>query len=104
MSDKLKPMFVIKPKTMSRRDINRAEKACGIVIIECAEPEDARFLEAPIDAEIDIQARGALDLMRVIVTGTTTHYSRDWMVTWFVNALMRERKPEPVKRIAPVRK
>ena len=104
MGDKLKPLFVVKPKTMTRRDINRAEKHAGIIVVECEDPEQARFLEPPIDAEIDVQARGALDLMRVVASGTTINYSRDWLVTWFVNALMRERRPEPVKRIEKVQR
>lgn len=104
MSDKAKPLFLVKPNTMSRDDINRAETEAHIVIVECAEPEHVRLMDPPIDAQIDMQARAALDLMRVVATSASAQYSRDWLVTWFVNALMRERRPEPVKRVEKVKK
>ena len=65
MSDPLKPpdrkvLFLVKPNTVSREDITRAEQLSMICIIECAEPESARFLEPPLDAGLDRQARAGL--------------------------------------------
>ena len=105
MSDmKVKPLFVVKPDTIKREDIERAEKEASIVIIECADPESVRFLDAPFDAQIDLQARAALQLMRVVATSASTNYNRDWLVTWFVNALMRESHPEAIKRVEKVKR
>lgn len=100
----VKALFVVKPKSMSREDIDRAEKECGIVIVECAEPDRIRLVDPPIDAGIDVQAKAAIELMRVIATGTTTNYSRDWLMTWLVNAIIRERRPDPVPRVEKVKK
>ncbi len=110
MSDekrKLSPMFLIKPGSMSPRDIRRAEKACGIVIAECSDPDATRHLDKPIDADIDLQAWAALSLVRSIVNsdaGYTTSYSKGTLLDWFVQRLMSGKPIESVKRVASSRK
>lgn len=97
----LRPLFVVKPNTMSRKDIQRAEKLAGICIVECGEPEACRFLEAPPTANLDEQARAALALMRVILSAQKTDFSRGEMTKFFVDFLLNNKTPEqvmPVKR------
>ncbi len=99
---RIKPLFLIKPKTIGARDIRRAEKMAGICIIECQEPEAARFLEPPIDAEIDVQARAALSLMRYIMRNTTSAtqtYYASTLIQTFVDALMYAPTPAKVPSV-----
>ena len=107
VSPRLKPLFLVKPKTMSARDIQRAEKLAGVCIVECADPETARFLEPPIDANIDVQARAALSLMRYIVksTGnsTTTHYGAT-LIKMFVETILSAPTPAVVPRVGEMKR
>jgi hypothetical protein len=99
---RLKPLFLIKPKTISAKDIRRAEKQAGICIVECTEPEQARFLEPPINAEIDVQARAALTLMRYILDNTNNSsvtFNGSMLVKWFTNALLHESRPAAVPKV-----
>ncbi len=101
---KVKPLFLIKPKSMSPRDIRRAEKLAGICIAECEAPEQARFLEPPLDATIDAQARAALALMRYVIDNTTnpsTIFYGANLVKWFVEKLIAA---PTVNRVPPVTK
>lgn len=103
-TQKLKPLFLIKPKTMSRADIRRAEKLTGIVIVECEQPESARFLDAPPDAGLDVQARAALSLMRYIVangSGATATFYKGDLTRFFIDALLTAPTP---KSVAPVKR
>lgn len=101
-SERIKPLFLVKPKSMSPRDIRRAEKLAGICIVECAEPESARFLEPPIGAaSIPEQAQAALMLMRHVMAqghSTSTFVKAD-LVKWFVDALMYQPQPTRVERV-----
>jgi hypothetical protein len=99
----LKPMFVVKPKTISRRDIKRAQEQCGICIIECSDPDSARYSEPPIMADIDEQSRAAYSLLRMIVTtgtSSTSFYKGD-LIKFFVNSLLNDKRPVET---TPVRK
>src|SRR5579859_2535047 len=87
MPDKLKPLFIVKPKTMQRRDIRRAEEQAGICIVECSDPESTRFLEPPPDAGLAIQARAALSLMRFVVASAGP-FQRGELLKWFVDQLL----------------
>lgn len=73
---RMKPLFLVKPGTMSRADIRRAEKLAGVCIVECADPEGSRYSDPPIDAEIDVQARAALSLLRVILRQESPTFHR----------------------------
>jgi hypothetical protein len=106
MADKIEvpqPLFLVKPGTIKRPDIRRAEKNCGITIVECSDPESARYSVPPITANIHEQARAALELFRWIASGDSgsVFYQRD-MTKYFVKLLLEGSKPiaaEPVKQI-----
>lgn len=68
---KIRPIFIVKPGTMSREDIQRAEDQGGICIVECSEPEAARFLDPPmLSADYDAQMTAAWRLMRYVIDNT----------------------------------
>jgi hypothetical protein len=98
----LKPLFLVKPDTVSKEDIVRAEKQSGICIIECSDPESARFLEPPFDADIDVQARAALSLVRYISSQSsgvgTTFYGANLM-KMFLDAVLHWPSPTRVERV-----
>jgi len=107
MSDKakwsmsFKPLFLALPGSISRRDILRAERQCGICIIECKDPSATRYSEPPLGADLEEQARAALSLMRMIISAPKTDFSRAEMTKWFVNELLTWNRPkdvEPVQR------
>ncbi len=93
---KLRPLFLTKPKTISREDIKRAERLCGICIVECAEPDATRFCEPPIGMDLDTQARAALTLMRTIVNHESQNFSRAELTKWFVKELISWNQPNSV--------
>jgi hypothetical protein len=93
----IKPLFLIKPKSMSRRDIKRAE-AGGFIIVECSEPEAARFLEPPLMANLDEQARAGLWLMR-FVTENQGPYQRADLTRNLVKILMDGHRPAAVPSV-----
>ena len=97
---KAKPLFLVKPDTMSRADIRRAERLCGICIVECKTPDEARFLDPPLDAQIDVQARAALALTRIVVQHQETTFTRSTLLKWFVSHLTDQAPGAvtPVKR------
>jgi hypothetical protein len=100
---KLCPLFLIKPGTVSRKDIRRAERFCGICIVECAEPESARYSEPPLGADLDEQARAALSLMRMIISSPSPDFKRGDLTKWFVNEILTHKRPEnvpPVKTMS----
>jgi len=95
--DKLKPLLIVKPGTVSRKDINRAEQHGGICIIECMEPGEARFMEPPLQANMDSQSRAAMQLLRVVLNGRPDHVlGRGDLIKVFVDALMNEHPPKAV--------
>jgi len=107
--ERIKPLFIVKPKTMSRRDIKRVEKLTGLCIIECAEPESCRLLEPPVDAGIDVQAKAALSLMRYIindvtVSNTNGSYYKATLIMRFVDAIVNASRPAPVAGVKSVKK
>ena len=101
MSDdkRLRPLFLAKPGSISRKDILRAERICGICIIECIDPDAARFCEPPLGANLDEQARAALDLMRLIVHSDKSSFTGGDLTKWFVGQLLSWNKPPEVKRV-----
>ena len=104
---RLMPLFLIKPGTMTRADIERAEALTGICIVECAEPQDARLMDPPVDAQIDLQARAALSLMRYVVGAggsNTVAFNKADLMRWFVDSILAASLPKPVERVKPVKK
>ena len=100
----LRPMFLVKPGTVSRKDINRAERLCGVCIVECAQPDSARYSEAPLGADLDEQARAALSLMRMILSSQSPNFTRGDLTKWFVDILLASHKqPESVGRVKPTK-
>lgn len=87
----LRPLFLVKTGTMTRRDINRAERLCGVCIVECNNPDEARYSEAPINAGLDVQAVAALSLMRMVLRSQSYNFTRGDLTKWFVDMLMGER-------------
>lgn len=91
------PLFLIKPKSMSEADIKRAERRCGIIIVECEDADAARFLEQPISAPLDEQARASLELMRVVMSHPENQqYGKSWLVNWFCKTLMNNKPAAPI--------
>lgn len=93
------PVVIVKPGTVSKKDIERAEKKGMLCIIECAEPESVRFLDPPAGTQIEERARAAYKLMRVIVT-TPQHWSRSDLIAMWSNFLINYDEP---KRVEPVK-
>ncbi len=99
----LKPLFLVTPGSVSQKDIRRVERGCGIVMVECKEPDAARYSEPPIGADLDEQARAALSLLRVVISNPAENFSRAQLTKWFVEQLLSWKKPEnipPVKQAA----
>lgn len=95
-----KPLFLVKPGAISPPDIERAQQECGICIVECTEPESVRLLEPPIDSGMDVQAKAALSLARMVVydqLATTAGWSRGAMIEFFVRHLMEPMIPTVTK-------
>ena len=106
---RLCPLFIIKPGTIAREDIQRVEDQCGICIIECREPEAARFLDRPPDSTMSDQAVAALEMMRIIVDGSGNYaqnISRGDIGKEFVKILLKEKHPsnQPVPSVPRVKK
>jgi hypothetical protein len=97
-----KPLFIVKPGTMSRADIKRAEKLAAICVVECSDPDAVRFLEPPPDAGLDVQARAALSLVRLVTNGTGP-YQRGELLKWFVDQILNFKgAPATVPPVHPV--
>lgn len=92
----LKPLFVVKPGSVSRKDIMRAERHSGICIVECAEPEAARYQELPIMHNLDDQARAALSLLRMVIHSQSVDFKRAELTKWFVQQLLEGHSPAQV--------
>lgn len=90
----IKPLFIVKPKTISRRDIKRAEEHAGICIVECSDPDSTRFLDPPPAADLDVQARAAISLMRMINKSSAVQFQRSELNKWFVD-MMLDWKAQP---------
>jgi hypothetical protein len=96
----LKPLFLVKPDSMSRKDINRAERLSGICIVECKDPDSARYSEPPLTANLDDQARAALSLMRTVVNHPNSNFTRGELTKWFIDSLLSWNAPKTVTPVA----
>lgn len=105
MSDqKLKPLFLVKPGSVSRVDIRRAERLAGVCIIECTEPDSTRYSEPPLGANLDDQARAALSLMRIVINSNSASFQRSELTKWFVAELLSWNRPRNSQTTAQVAK
>ena len=102
MSDKLKALFLVKPNSVSRKDIKRVEQQCGICIVECTDTDAARYSEPPLGADLDSQARAALELLRVVLRSSTPDFKRGDLLRWFVDELVNNQKPVDVGKVKKV--
>lgn len=108
MADKIEgpqPLFLVKPGTIKRADIRRAEKNCGITIVECTEPDAARYSQPPITANIPEHAQAALELFRWIARAEShTSFNQRDMTKFFVEVLLRGHKPATVESVKQLKK
>jgi hypothetical protein len=95
-----RPLFLVKPKSVSEKDIRRVERLCGICMVECAEPEMARYSEPPLGANLDEQARAALSLLRMVLRSESANFTRGELTRWFVDKLINGGK---VQNVPPVK-
>lgn len=95
------PILMVKPGTVSKEDIKRAFENGFVLIIENSEPAEARFIEPPIMAKIDAQARAALSLFRNIVFNgnSGSSYHRCELTAFWIKALMESSAPESVAKV-----
>lgn len=94
-------LFLVKTGTLSRADIKRAERLCGICIVECSEPEAARYSEPPIGADIEHQAKTALDLLNwIIAQPNDTAMYRNGLSRIFVDLLLNGKNPVSIPVVA----
>lgn len=100
MSEKLNPLFVVKPKTMTRADIRRVEKHCGITVVECSEPDAVRYLEAPPTSSQDEVSAAALSLLRFMMNSGHVEFKRGDITKFIVDMLLKGKQPTP--NIPPV--
>ena len=81
-----KPLLIVKPGTVTKADITRAERMCGICIIESTEPENNRFAAAP-PPDATANAFGALAVLAYI-TKQPGGYSREGLLRIFTEAAL----------------
>ena len=96
---KLQPMFLVAPGSISVKDKRRAERLCGICIVECKDTASAKYSDVPMGADLDDQARAALTLMRFVVTTPQANFTRAEIIKWFVEELTNWRTPEKVGKV-----
>jgi hypothetical protein len=99
MDEKLRPLFLIKPGTMSRKDIGRAERMCGICIAECSDTDSARYSEPPLGADLNEQSRAALSLMRKVLSSPSADFKRGELTKWFVEEILTWQRPANVPAV-----
>jgi hypothetical protein len=92
------PILMVKPGTVSKNDIKLARNLGFICIIECKEPESARFVEPPMPSSMDDQTRACVDLFRHIIENGSrdTTYYRSSLVDRWVRALTLGKRPASV--------
>lgn len=87
----MKPVFLIAPGSITKRDIKRIEKLSGVVVAECSNAGLARFLEPPITAvPLEAHAAAAIKLARHIVNTEQASFYKADLVRWFVQMLISQ--------------
>jgi len=104
MMERTKPVIIIEPGAMSKKDIKKMN-ACGIAVVESKNPEAIRFLDPP-PFDRSKHERAAIALCRILLTSgnSGTSYQRYQLSEKYVELLIQadaldERTPEPVKNV-----
>ncbi len=86
---RVQPVVIIEPGAMTRKDINRLNKA-GIVVVEAKNPPSIRFLDPPPTDRKEME-RAAIKLCRVLLTEGTyaSTYSRQTIAEIYVKLLLQ---------------
>ena len=98
---RIMPALLVKPGAMSKRDIARLERLGGILAVECADPESAKFVEAPFHGDIDDLSRAAMELLKLVLVQPNPDFTRATLTKWYVDILVSGKRPgavPPVKR------
>lgn len=94
-----KPIFLVKPNTISKEDIKRAERMASVCIVECTEPEAARFLVPPPLGDISAQGVAALRVLQWVATNANGTVYRSDLTNYFTRLILEQAKPVlPVKQ------
>jgi len=90
-----RPVLMIVPGSMSKRDIGRMERKGGIIVVECSEPETATFADPPAHRTMDDQARASMALFRWLsIKGTSFNTNNGDAIQFWVRALIEGKQPE----------
>lgn len=99
-----RPVVIIEPGAMSKRDVERMNKA-GITVVEAKNPPAIRFLDPP-PYDRDQQERAAISLCRVLMTNgsANTAYYRSSIAEMYVKLLIEGKALDerPVPSVAAV--
>jgi hypothetical protein len=103
-----KALFLVKPKTMSREDIERIQTECGIVVAECEEPDAVRALEPSLSANADAVLQASWRTLRWILYyegAAGTQFAKHTVTETFVKLLLNSyvEQPTPVQKVQKVR-
>lgn len=84
----IKPIIIIQPGAMSKRDVKRMNDA-GITVVEAKDPQSIRFLDPP-RASYAEQERAAISLCRTLLSNgsASTQYYRSTISEMWVAALL----------------
>ena len=88
-----KPLFLIKPGTIKKEDIARVERHSGVCIVECEDPEGARFLTQLPTGDISAQGYAALKVLDWIASQTETSIYRSQITQYFTRLIIEQAKP-----------
>lgn len=88
-----KPIFLVKPGTVSKEDIKRAERMACVCIVECTEPEAARFLIPPPVGDISAQGIAALKVMHWLSTKADTTVYKSTLTNFFTQLMVEQATP-----------
>ncbi len=83
-----RPLFLIPPGSITAADKKRAERFCGIIIIECSASDRARYLDLPIGWDVDVNARASLEVMRKVMAAPSAELNRGTITRWFADLLL----------------
>lgn len=87
-TERTKPVVIIEPGAMSKRDVAKMNKA-GITVVEAKNPEAIRFLDPP-PFDRNAQERAAIELCRVLLQSGSigTSYQRYNIAEMYVKLLL----------------
>lgn len=88
-----KPLFLVKPGTMTQEDIKRAERMACVCIVECAEPEAARYLVPPLAGDITAQGVAALRVLQWIADTDASQIWKNQITSYFTKLIIQQAQP-----------